>query len=200
MINRFRLRVRNEAVERGHADVADVAANAALLQQSHGLGLVVGTRFPVTSQAPPVTLATQALRVGPGNHPHLSMTAVATRPPPLGLAHVAAVEPGGSNPRPPPPPRLDANSHPELGPAADIEENVHDDNDDEEYEIDDGETAFPNSEHDSRYDSSDEPDDVYADFELIFCGGAGDAESPDDDGEHYEDVMDDLDGIPWTVR
>lgn len=70
----------------------------------------------------------------------------------------------------------------------------------EDYEIDDGESAFPSSEHDGRYDSSDDPDDVYADFELIFCGGGSDGEPSDDEGEHYEDVMDDLDGIPWMAR
>lgn len=194
MINRFRLRVRNEAVERGHIKVADVAANAALLQQSHGVGLVVGARFPVMSQTPPAGLAAQALRVPPVNHPHLlPRAAVEAQPPPPGTPQAAPVSPSATGLRPPPSPRLKVTRSPELRttrPPMDVDD----------YEIDDGESAFPSSEHDSRYDSSDDPDDVYADFELIFCGVAADAESSDEEGEHYEDVMDDLDGIPWTAR
>jgi hypothetical protein len=61
--------------------------------------------------------------------------------------------------------------------------------------------AFPTSEHESRYD--DEPEEVYADFSIIF--GGGDGEASDDEGsgagrDHFEDYMDDLDGIPWGTR
>ncbi|KAK4131538.1 hypothetical protein BT67DRAFT_152109 [Trichocladium antarcticum] len=59
--------------------------------------------------------------------------------------------------------------------------------------------AFPTSAHESRY--GDEPEEVYADFSVIF-GGGGDGDADDDEGgpsggDHFEDYMDDLDGIPW---
>jgi len=66
-------------------------------------------------------------------------------------------------------------------------------------DLDDDGVAFPTSEHESRYE--DEPDDVYADFGLIFGNGGADGEASDDEsGEHFEDYMDDLDGIPWNAR
>ena len=65
-------------------------------------------------------------------------------------------------------------------------------------DLDDENTAFPSSEHESRYD--DDPDDVYADFGLIFGGGEGDLSDEEGSTDHFEDVMDDLDGIPWTAR
>lgn len=65
--------------------------------------------------------------------------------------------------------------------------------------------AFPTSEHESRYESGDEPDHVYSDFAKIFGGGGGDGAEDDDGGsggavEGYDDFMDDLDGIPWSAR
>jgi hypothetical protein len=92
--------------------------------------------------------------------------------------------------------------------------------DDEADDQDD--VAFPTSEHESRYEMVDEPDDVYADFSVIFGGGqramGKDGEDDDDDDEDdrpvgglafgddgggvagYEDYMDELDGIPWGAR
>ena len=63
-------------------------------------------------------------------------------------------------------------------------------------DLDDGSVAFPTSEHESRYE--DEPDDVYADFGVIFGGGEADALDEEDD--YYEDYLDDVDGIPWNAR
>jgi hypothetical protein len=86
-------------------------------------------------------------------------------------------------------------------------------------EDDDCGVAFPHMDDYSRYD--DEPDDMYADFSIIFGGapggsgkgspdhhqgavatGAADSEDEDGfgEGEGYEDYMDDLDGIPWLAR
>ncbi|KAK4195065.1 hypothetical protein QBC40DRAFT_25101 [Triangularia verruculosa] len=66
-------------------------------------------------------------------------------------------------------------------------------------DLDDDSVAFPTSVHESRYD--DEPDEVYADFGLIF-GGGGEGDLSDEEGstEQFEDYMDDLDGIPWNAR
>jgi len=44
---------------------------------------------------------------------------------------------------------------------------------------------------------------VYADFSVIFGGGGNDLEKEEGEGgegEHVEDYMDDLDGIPWCSR
>jgi hypothetical protein len=72
----------------------------------------------------------------------------------------------------------------------------------EDLEDDDGGgVAFPTSEHESRYE--DEPsEEVYADFSVIFGGGDGDDsdEEGGGGGDHFEDYMDDLDGIPWNAR
>jgi len=66
-------------------------------------------------------------------------------------------------------------------------------------ELDDDSISFPSFDHESRYD--DEPEEVYADFGVIFGGGDGeDTYDEDGSGDHLEDYMDDLDGIPWNVR
>lgn len=82
----------------------------------------------------------------------------------------------------------------------------------EQSEIEDGECAFPTSEHESRYEAADDEDGVagasdndddvvYADFSVIFGGGGpGSSDGADSDEEGYDDYMDDLDGIPYTVR
>lgn len=80
---------------------------------------------------------------------------------------------------------------------------VHDDDED-----DDDSMAFPTSELESRYEDDPEEDEggggVYADFSVIFGGGEGgieeDEEGVGDGLDHYEDYMDDLDGIPWGAR
>lgn len=195
VINRFRLRVQSQAEERGDDEVADLAANAALLQQSHGVGLVVGARFPVASPSSTVVAApgTPALRVPyPGGSQSLSPAAAGPTSPRLRAAD-STTSPGL---RLPPSPRMRPIRSPELrstrppfNAALEAEEG-----------LDDDEVAFPTSEHESRYEVSDESDDVYADFGVIFGGGSADGESSDDEGEHYEDYMDDMDGIPWTAR
>ena len=91
----------------------------------------------------------------------------------------------------PPSPRMRALRSPELRttrPLIDL---------DDLDALDDGCVAFPTSEHESRYE--DEPDDVYADFGVIFGGGEGDLEDQLEE-DYYEDYLDDVDGIPWNAR
>ncbi len=64
---------------------------------------------------------------------------------------------------------------------------------------DDDVVSFPDSDLDGKYDTSDDHDDVYADFGVIF-GGTSDGDVSDEEVDHYEEYMDDLDGIPWSVR
>jgi hypothetical protein len=63
---------------------------------------------------------------------------------------------------------------------------------------DDDCTAFPTAEHESRYESSDEPEHVYSDFGAIFGGGS--AADEDEDDHSYEEYLDELDGISWVSR
>jgi hypothetical protein len=67
---------------------------------------------------------------------------------------------------------------------------------------DDDGVAFPTSEHESRYESGDDLDDIYTDFSVMFGGRGGDGDDEDSmsDVDGYEEFMDDLDGIPWSAR
>jgi len=66
-------------------------------------------------------------------------------------------------------------------------------------EDDDGCEAFPSADHDSLYDSCDDPEDVYSDFGAIFGPGSGSA-TESEDGHSFEEYLDELDGISWAVR
>lgn len=195
VINRFRLNVKNRATQRGDDAVADQAANAALLQQNHGVGFVVGARFPVTSSSATLIAGASGLRdVQQNPLPfQLSLAAVEARPRPTS-PRLKATE--ASRLKLPPSPRIRPVRSAELGSSR--SSSLADLQDDEG--LDEQEVAFPTSEHESRYESTDEPDDVYADFGMIFGDGSAEDEDEDDEDDHYEDYMDDMDGIPWTVR
>lgn len=132
---------------------------------------------------------------GPSGHQgqdHTVKAGAGIRPPPTGSTLTPAAGPASSRLRIPSP-RLRPLRSPELRvtrPAVAL---------DDLEDLDDDSVAFPTSEHESRYE--DEPDDVYADFGVIF-GGGGDGDGSDDEGgaEQFEDYMDDLDGIPWNAR
>ncbi|KAJ0297964.1 hypothetical protein COL5a_009951 [Colletotrichum fioriniae] len=64
---------------------------------------------------------------------------------------------------------------------------------------DDGLLAFPTSTHECSYAWADDDDleDVYSDFGAIFGGSAQTGET-DDDGNSYEEYLDELDGISWV--
>ncbi|KAB5518071.1 hypothetical protein GE09DRAFT_518680 [Coniochaeta sp. 2T2.1] len=193
VINRFRLSVKNRAMERGDDDVANLATNAALLQQNHGVAFVVGARFPVTTSSVPLLAGSGPSNAQQGTPLHLSHAAVEARPRPTS-PRLKATE--ASRLKLPPSPRIRPIRSPELQSSrptymADL--------DDEEV-FDDQEVAFPTSDLESRYDSGDDSEDVYADFGMIFGGGAADDEEEEEVQDHYEDYMDDMDGIPWTVR
>lgn len=66
-------------------------------------------------------------------------------------------------------------------------------------EDDDGCEAFPSANHDSLYDSYDDPEDVYSDFGAIFGPGSG-STTESEDGHSFEEYLDELDGISWAVR
>lgn len=190
VINSFRLRVYAEAAERGTAQAAELAAKAAVFQQSHGNGAFVGGRFLVDSPNRSSGTVTPGTTSPP---PKLGPPAsgVGSRPPAAGSCPGPQAEGATSAVLRIPSPQLRPMRSPELRvtrPGIALEDLT---------DLDDDDVAFPSSEHESRYD--DEPEDVYADFGVIFGGGeAGPTE--DDGSDHYEDYMDDLDGIPWNVR
>jgi hypothetical protein len=177
IINRFRLRVAVEAELRGDENVASVAASAGLLHFS------AAARFPTTAPAPPDPLPRP---VPPASTPHPLSRAAA----------LARASPPGS------PTRSGGNQHaegavaglklpsPVLGP-------LRGHADDEDLEDEDL-VAFPTSEHESRYEPGDEPGEVYADFSVIFGGGGTSEDEEDEEG--FEELMDDVDGIPWVAR
>ncbi|KAK4463876.1 hypothetical protein QBC42DRAFT_57050 [Cladorrhinum samala] len=201
--NSFRMRMSARAPGVGDA----MGPKPAPLQQHPSLGMpgsIVGARYlappgPTPNPMlvlprpgvvhPAVTQASAALEVlrtapGPQTPPFSMVNSPSTLIPPPGPPQGRLRIPS---------PRLRPVRSPELRvtrPALGL-----DDFDD----LDDDCVAFPTSEHESRYE--DEPEDVYADFGLIFGNGGGDCESSDDEsGDHFEDYMDDLDGIPWNAR
>ncbi|KXX82494.1 hypothetical protein MMYC01_201219 [Madurella mycetomatis] len=190
VINSFRLRVCAEAAERGIAQATELAVKAAAFHQSHGSGAFVGGRFLVNAASRPSGAATPGISPPP---PKLGPPAsgVGSRPPAAGSCPGSQAGGPTSTVVRIPSPQLRPMRSPELRvtrPGIALEDLT---------DLDDDDVAFPSSEHESRYD--DEPEDVYADFGVIFGGGeAGSTE--DDAGDHYEDYMDDLDGIPWNVR
>ncbi|OIW34193.1 hypothetical protein CONLIGDRAFT_677903 [Coniochaeta ligniaria NRRL 30616] len=197
VINRFRLNVKSRATQRGDDDVADLATNAAMLQQNHGVAFVVGARFPVTSSSAPLLAGSGSSGLRDAQQSvlpfQLSLAAVEARPRPKS-PRLKATE--ASRLKLPPSPRIMPVPTPELSSTRSFYlADLHDDEG-----IDDQEVAFPTSEHESRYESSDDPDDVYADFGIIFGGGNAEDECEDEEEDHYEDYMDDMDGIPWTAR
>jgi hypothetical protein len=194
VLNRVRLRVCHEATERGNTAVAGVAANAALLY--HSLHHFTGARFIVshgrleggqvsshTTQTPVVKLRHT---VG-SSEPHVTRQRPSQSPP--GTPKLRASDPRKMKTPPRTPPQT-----PWLKPLASPEDVVQMASKDVD---DDEEAAFPTSEHESRYEASDDPDEVYSDFSLIF-GGPGD--STEDEDEHsYDEYLEELDGIPWSL-
>lgn len=186
VINRFRLRLRTEAAERGDTDAVEMEAGVLLPQQNHA-GQADDARFPLPFSHQPTA---PILRIPPETplSPVTRARIQARAAPPASPAGLRPTEPSGPPRRLSPSPRLRPLRSPELRttrPLFDM---------DDAYDLDDDSVAFPTSEHESRY--GDEPDDVYTDFGLIFGGEGEEA----DDADNYEDYLDDVDGIPWNAR
>ncbi|TEA15266.1 hypothetical protein C8034_v002460 [Colletotrichum sidae] len=187
VLNRVRLRVRNEASHRGDHVVAVAARNAAVVH--HGAQLATGARFV----APSTALACPRQK----------------QPPP----RVFLMRPGGSSsPAPgsastqferlstpgtpqasrllPKSPRLKPTRSPLSTPSETLLEEMEDD----------GSVAFPMTEEECHYAWADDDDveDVYSDFGVIFGGLASNARDEDDGS--YEEYLDELDGIAWVDR
>ncbi|GKT52190.1 uncharacterized protein ColSpa_12371 [Colletotrichum spaethianum] len=181
VLNRVRLRVRNEAILRGDLVVAVTAANAAVLH--HGQQLATGARFVAQSSA----LAEQRQQTPPARvllmRPGVSPS---TPSPATSLPASRAPQPSRIVPKSP---RLQPTRSPVLAPSGAMLEDMEDD----------GLLAFPTADHDCSYAWADDDDleDVYSDFGAIFGGPAQNGEI-EDDGHSYEEYLDELDGISWV--
>ncbi|TQN72947.1 hypothetical protein CSHISOI_02513 [Colletotrichum shisoi] len=180
VLNRVRLRVRNEAMLRGDLVVAVTAANAAV--RHHGQQLATGARFVAQSSA----LAEQQQQTPPAR-------VVLIR---SGISSPNSMKsPPGSPKTPqssrmlPKSPRLQPARSPVLTPSGTMLEEMEDD----------GILSFPTAEHDCSYAWADDDDleDVYSDFGAIFGGPAQNGET-EEDGHSYEEYLDELDGISWV--
>ncbi|GKT54335.1 hypothetical protein ColTof3_01674 [Colletotrichum tofieldiae] len=182
VLNRVRLRVRNEATLRGDLVVAVTAANAAVLH--HGQQLATGARFVAQSS----TLAEQRHQTPPARVVLLRPGISPSTPNPANSLPTSSRTPQSSRILPKSP-RLPPTRSPVLAPSGAMLEEMEDD----------GLLAFPTADHDCSYAWADDDDleDVYSDFGAIFGGPAQNGEIEDDD-HSYEEYLDELDGISWV--
>lgn len=212
IMNSFRIRVCDEARERGERTDLQLAASAALLRAGpglHGVGFVTTPKAAGAHKSFDPSPQDTTRRVGPG--PYRSN--VACSPP---------VEPTGAAARCSPPnspnkhsrhrgaartsPGTRALRSPELPAQGSLADCGGPDED---------ELSFPATDYSDDF-LENESDEVYTDFGAIFGGGGDDDEDERRDTasvadpvgdvarehgvEHFEDYMDDLDGIPWGAR
>ncbi|KUI62335.1 hypothetical protein VP1G_09462 [Cytospora mali] len=225
IMNRFRIRVCDEARQRGDRTDLEMTASAALLRAStghHGVGFVADPRTSVRRtpadcrpisqlQQTMTTLATPSNTTSASRWATTPGTVVPRRaesqPPPHNYRTSRSSSPGSPSKvvRPLdsrcPSPRLRPLRSPER-PAVrsqDLDSAVDDDQ------------LLTFSATDYSDDFAD-PDDgeIYTDFSLIFGGSSEEKVAEDSErdaveyssgaDEHFEDYMDDLDGIPWDAR
>lgn len=224
ILNSVRLRARQAAIARGHAEMAVLAARNTFLNHGHQVVTAPtvstsGTRYPVSEGMPGHQRLPAGWRphttIGPGQAmivaiapvlPRLDMDTGAYGHPPGGQAQIHMQ--AQSNERSTlttPNTSIFTSSH-TMAESSRMRPQLHseEDNNDEEYGM-----AFPASDLDARYAdlSDDDMDDVYADFSAIFGSRSssqerGDASpdgvgSPESSEHFYEEYLDELDGIPW---
>lgn len=202
ILNSVRLKARQAAISRGHAELAELAARNTFFK--HGQQVVTaptistaGTRYPVSEGMP------GHQRLPAGWRPHTTIgpahAAITASAPPT-RASVIGSDRVGPHAQPP---RQMPSSPKDSGPAPVVCQSLQDSEEDEGYGM-----AFPASDLDSRYAdlSDDDMDDVYADFSAIFGPrpSQDDAEraasphgEPGENDHFYEEYLDELDGIPW---
>lgn len=227
IMNSFRIRVCDEARERGDRTDLQMAAGAALLRAGpglHGVGFVTTPSTAETQTS--LNLPTQDTTRHAGPAPY--RLAVAPSPGAAQSPLMASpgrfyspAQPYGTAARWSPPnspnkhsrPRGAGRISPRMRPLRSPElsaQGVHADSDG----LDEDELSFPATDYSDDF-LENESDEVYTDFGAIFGGsgdeadeskGAGEGPGPGGEGEgehgveHFEDYMDDLDGIPWGAR
>ncbi|KAK2605745.1 hypothetical protein N8I77_008560 [Diaporthe amygdali] len=229
IMNRFRIRVCDEARERGDRTDLEMTAGAALLRAgpgSHGVGFVTTSKAMTAPRPPDPPAQEQSSRhIGAASH-------WATAAPPSRAAHLtattsaaessSAVHPARPAVRWSPPSNLSKHARPcdagrvspRLRPLRSPELTAQRSHADFGG-LDEDELSFPATDYSDDF-LENESDEVYTDFGAIFGGGRcgdgadgsetiGEGKGPaNEDGhagsEHFEDYMDDLDGIPWGAR
>lgn len=228
IMNSFRIRVCDEARERGERTDLQLAAGAALLRAGPGLqgvGFVTTTKAAGAHTSLSPSTQDAARDSGPGPYrsnvassptkaAQPSLTANTTRiSPPIQQTGVAARCSPPNSPNKPSLSRGSGRTSPGTRPLRSPElsaQGIHADCGG----LDDDELSFPATDYSDDF-LENESDEVYTDFGAIF-GGSGDegdetrdtgdalrpaGEGPGEHGvEHFEDYMDDLDGIPWGAR
>lgn len=229
IMNSFRIRVCDEARQRGDRTDLQLTASAALLRAGpglHGVGFV--TKPNAVGQHTPLSPSTQ-YQIGhaglASNRSIVASPPIAAQPPvttsspsfssPAKTTEAAA---GWSPPRSPTKhagPRGAGRTSPGLRPLRSPEISAlrsHADGDG----LDDDELSFPATDYSDDF-LENESDEVYTDFGAIFGGGDCVDEADESEGtgetqgsagegdgghggDHFEDYMDDLDGIPWGAR
>lgn len=231
IMNSFRIRVCDEARQRGERTDLQLTASAALLRAGpglHGVGFVtnpkaVGQHTPLSPSAQVQSghagVASNRSIVQPS--PSAAQPPATTSPPipsssPMKSTGAAARGSPPSSPTKHAGPRVAGRTSPGLRPLRSPELSAlrgHADGDG----LDDDELSFPATDYSDDF-LDNESDEVYTDFGAIFGGGGSCVDEADDNertsetqesagegegghsGEHFEDYMDDLDGIPWGVR
>lgn len=218
IMNRFRIRVCDEARQRGDKTDLAMTASAALLRARtglHGVGFVADPRVsqglvPVKAiHAQQTTLASSASnntvpasRPSDPQSPTRTHTAARSSPPGTPSKAMRRLDLGC------PSPRLRPVRSPEL-PTARSQGG-------EPSAGDDDQLSFSATDYSDDFAEPDD-NDIYTDFSVIFGGGgSGGSRGAEEAGtgnerggsvgeksgavEHFEDYMDDLDGIPWDAR
>ncbi|KAI1259103.1 hypothetical protein F5Y18DRAFT_433641 [Xylariaceae sp. FL1019] len=210
ILNRIRIGVRQSAVLRGHTIMANVADRNNAFQ--HGLQVVtgpasglMGARFPESnvemniSHPPmvnghPVNAVPAAWRPHTREfHPPMSLPGSSPSPPAQPTARDdITYDEGGERSSIHPPEQSNAGPRPPLPkePRHITDLYITDEED---------HTAFPSASFHDRYAdlSDDDMDDVYADFGVLFGSRSSEPGNPADE-QFYEELLDELDGIPWV--
>ncbi|KAI0148377.1 hypothetical protein GGR57DRAFT_239136 [Xylariaceae sp. FL1272] len=209
ILNRIRIGVRQSAVLRGHTIMASVADRNNAFQ--HGLQVVtgpasglMGARFPESNVEMNIS------------HPPMVNGHPVNAVPAAWQPHTRAFHPPMSLPNSSPSPPLQPTAREDvLYDKEPDRPSIHQPENDaspippplkeprhitELYAHDEEEhTAFPSASFHDRYAdlSDDDMDDVYADFSVLFGSRSPEPGNPAD--EHfYEELLDELDGIPWV--
>lgn len=227
IMNSFRIRVCDEARERGDRTDLQMAAGAALLRAGPGLHGVGFVTTPEVAGAP-TSLSQSAQDTTRDAGPAPYSAAVASSPSGAHLSFIAGpskfsspVQATGAAARwsPPNSPNKHSGPHgagrtsPGLRPLRSPELSAQGSRADFDG-LDDDELSFPATDYSDDF-LENESDEVYSDFGAMFGGscdeageskGTGEIQGPAGEGdrehgvEHFEDYMDDLDGIPWGAR
>lgn len=225
IMNRFRIRVCDEARARGERTDLQLTASAALLRAgpgSHGVGFVTTLKAMAPQTSPASSEKDQSRNVGLTSYRSTAasssrlaqlpaVTSPANTSPPIQPTAAAVCWSPPGSPTKRIRPRSAGRRSPVVRPVRSPELlalRSHPDCDG----LDDDELSFPATDYSDDF-LENESDEVYTDFGAIFGGhgeaadeceatgyGEGCAGEERHGGEHFEDYMDDLDGIPWGAR